>query len=95
MITVKILLLFSKKINYFEIIICAVVYNLFSSVFVKKVYIRDEILGFEIKDKRLKRLNLFKTFLNYSIIGYILNSILFLYMYNKLEFYFLDDGKLL
>ena len=62
----KILLLFSKTMNYFEIIICAVVFNLFSSVFVKKVYIRDEILGFEIKDKRLKRLNLFKNFVNYS-----------------------------
>ena len=94
MITIKMLLLFNKSMNYFHMVITAIIYNLFATVFIKKAYIRDESLGIEIKDKSLKRLNFFKTFFKYSIIGYIMNMFWFIYVYDRLEFYFLDDSKL-
>jgi hypothetical protein len=83
----------NKQLNFVQIVITSFIYNLFESLFIKKFYSNDSLLGVEIKDSKLRKMNLFKYYYKSLIMGYLVTTIWFVYIYNRLEFHILDDSK--
>jgi len=92
-LTIKTLLIFNKNLNFFEILITAVLINIFEVYFIKKYYIKSDLLGIEIKDKKLRKINQFKLNFHFLLYGYVLSSLWFSFIINKLEFYVFDESK--
>ena len=66
---------------------------MFNSIIVKKFYKDSEFLGDDLKNSKLRKLNIFKFYSNFLIAGYLINSLWFAYINDKLEFYFFDESK--
>ena len=91
--TIKIIITFSKKLSFFQILISAIFINLLECYFIKNYYTKNDSLGLEIKDKKLRKINQFKFNLKFLIIGFIINSIWFAKIFENLEFYIFDESK--
>jgi hypothetical protein len=93
LLAIKLLLVLNMKMNFFEIFISGLSINFIETYFVKKYYMGEHSLGIEIKDKNYKREDVFKN--NYLILylGSIINTLWFVYNYEKLEFHLFDEGR--
>jgi len=91
--TIKIIITFSKKLSFFQILISAIFINIFECYFIKNYYTKNDSLGLEIKDKKLRKINQFKFNIKFLIIGFIINSIWFAKIFENLEFYIFDESK--
>jgi hypothetical protein len=92
-ITIKLLILFNKNFNFLEILVTSIVLNIFECFFIKKYYIKNNLMGIEIKDKKLRKINQFKMNFKLLISGYLIATLWFSFVFNKLEFYFFDQSK--
>lgn len=92
-IFLKIMILFKKNLNFFEIFIFAFIYNLFHVKFVKSLYINDRFLGNEIKNRTLYKMKIFSGSFSFLLVGLAVNNLLLLYLAfkHKLSFYLFDD----
>jgi len=95
-ITIKLLLIFNKSLNFLEVLTSAILLNLFDIFFTKKYYLNnDESLSEETKDKNIRKLNQFRFNFKFLLTGYIINGLWFLMISNNLRFHFLDESNLL
>ena len=92
-ISIKLLLVFNKNLSFLEIIVTSLILNVFECYFIKKYYIKSNILGIEINDKKLRKINEFKMSFKFLVIGYLISTIWFSFIFDKLEFYFFDQSK--
>ena len=92
-IFIKILILFSVKLSYFDILIFNIILNGIYSYFIKKLYIHNEFLGVEIKDRKKLRTNVFISNFKLLLFNYLLNTLYFLFLFyqKKLSFYLFDE----
>ena len=92
-IFIKILILFSVKLSYFDILIFNIILNGIYSYFIKKLYIHNEFLGVEIKDRKKLRINIFISNFKLLLFNYLLNTLYFIYLFyqKKLSFYLFDE----
>ena len=91
--TIKAFLIFHKSLNYMEILVSALVMNLFDVLFMKKYYINnEESLSEETKDKNIRKLNQFRFNLKFLLIGFVVNSLWFLFITNNLRFHVFDES---
>ena len=93
LITIIIIIFFNKNMNFIEIFLFSLILNIFEIIFTKKLYINEEYLGFEIRDRNLLKMNIFQSNFSLLIIGYFCN---FIYLYylncsNKLNFELFDE----
>ena len=93
LVFMTIIIFFNKNMNFFEIFLFSLIKNIFETIFTKKLYINEEYLGFEIRDRNLLKMNIFQSNFSLLIIGYFCN---FIYLYylnisNKLNFELFDD----
>ena len=94
-ITFKIFLIFSKSLNFFELIITIIIINLFDIYYQKKYYINKfDLNQYIISNKKYRKINTFELNFKFLLFGFLLSSIWFLYIANKLNFYFFDEGKI-
>ena len=95
-ITIKLLLIFNKSLNFLEVLTSAILLNLFDIFFTKKYYLNnDESLSEETKDKNIRKLNQFRFNFKFLLTGFIINGLWFLTISNNLRFHFLDESNLL
>lgn len=94
-VTMKAFLIFNKSLNYIEILVSAIMLNLFDVFFIKKYYInQNESLSEETKDKNIRKLNQFRFNFKFLLIGLVINALWFLLISSNLKFHVIDESKL-
>ena len=90
---IKFLVLFSSKLSFIDILIFNLFQNGIYSYFVKKLYIFNEYLGNEVKDRKLLRINIFISNFKLLLFGYFSNTLYLLYLFymQKLSFYLFNE----
>ena len=90
---IKILVLFSSKFTFIDILIFNLFQNGIYSYFVKKLYIFNEYLGNEVKDRKILRVNIFISNFKLLLFGYFSNTLYLLYLFykEKLSFYLFNE----
>jgi hypothetical protein len=91
-VMIKLLIMLNKNFSFIQIVISSLLINFFDCVFIKKYYFKDDILGIEIKDKKLRKMNQFKFSYKFLICGYIVNTVWFAFLYSNLDFHLIDEG---
>lgn len=95
LMTIKMFVVLNKNLSFFEILISSLLITIFESFFIKKYYIKSDLLGIEIKDKKLRKINQFKINFKFLLWGHIISTIWFSLIFNKLEFQIFDESKII
>ncbi len=93
LVLIKVLVLFSLKFSFIDILIFNLFQNGIYSYFVKKLYIFNEYLGNEVKDRKRLRVNIFISNFKVLLFGYFSNTVYLLYLFykDKLSFYLFNE----
>ena len=94
LIFLKIIILFNRKMNYFEIIIFSLCANSFQSIYVKKMHVKQYFFTLDgYIDKLSYKIYVFESEILFIIFGFIINFLSFVYLVkkNKFSFYLFDD----
>ena len=94
LIFLKIIILFNKKMNFFEIIIFSFSANLFQSIFVKKIHVKQYFFTLDgYIDKLSYKIYIFESEILLIIFGVIINIFSYVYFVkkSKFSFYLFDD----
>jgi hypothetical protein len=92
LVLIKLIIVLNKNLNYVHIVTASFLLNYFDSILIKQYYMKDDILGIEIKDKNLRKMNQFKFYYKFLICGYFINTVWFSYLYEKLDFNIIDES---
>ena len=90
----KIMILFNKNMNFYELISLCLASNFWDSIFIKKNYINQNYFSLSNKiDRTIYKKFIFDSHKIFLIIGYICNSVLLIYLLNnkKLTFHIFDN----
>lgn len=94
--TMKLLLTFGKSLNYFEIILTAILLNLFEVRFIKNCYCRlndEDYLDQGKNNQKLLLINRFRFDFKFLVLGYLINAAWLLYISKRFNFLVFDESK--
>lgn len=85
----KFIVLFNKKMNFLEIILLSICANLFQSIYIKKIHMKQYFLTLDgFIDKRNYKLYIFESEIFFIIFGLSINIFILGYLLKKDKFYF-------
>ena len=94
LVFMKLIILLNKKMNFLEIILLSINANLFKSVFIKKMHVKQYFYSLDgYIDKLSYKTYIFESEIYFIILGFIINiiSLKFLLKREKFSFYLFDE----